>query len=383
MSESGFGVNMRITFFKRSGISKFNYVLFVLMFLLLSIGCLFVYSSSYYSAGLSYGDGFFFFKKQLFGIAVGFVFYFFFSFFDYHRFQRIKYFLIAFSFLLLGLVFIPGVGLTNYGATRWINLRFITFQPSEIAKFTFLVFSASVLSKRSEEVKTFKGILPVLIVGVMNCVFIIMEPNMSITICMACLMIVMLFIGGARAKHFSLMIAPAVAIVVLLIILEPYRLRRLVAFVDPFASSKGEGFQLVQSLLGISLGGMFGVGIFKSRQKYLFLPFSESDFIFSIIAEETGFIGTLIVITLFVFMFLCIIKISKRALDRFGCLLSAGIGSLILIQVLLNVAVVTGLVPPTGLPLPFISAGSTSIMIFMAMLGVVQNVYRQSRKTFV
>jgi cell division protein FtsW len=155
----------------------------------------------------------------------------------------------------------------------------------------------------------------------------------------------------------------------------------LVAFVDPFASSKGEGFQLVQSLLGISLGGMFGVGVFRSRQKYLFLPFSESDFIFSIIAEETGFVGSMFVVLMFVFLFLVIIKISKNAPDRFGCLLSAGVASLILIQVLLNVAVVSGLVPPTGLPLPFISAGSTSIMIFMAMLGVVQNVDRRGVKS--
>ena len=134
----------------------------------------------------------------------------------------------------------------------------------------------------------------------------------------------------------------------------------------------------MQSLLGISLGGMFGTGLFNSRQKYLFLPFAESDFIFSIIAEETGFVGSMFVILLFVMLFICIINISRRANDKFGALLSAGIGSLILIQVLLNISVVTGLVPPTGLPLPFISAGSTSIMIFMSMLGIVQNIHRQS-----
>ncbi|MBP3581188.1 MAG: FtsW/RodA/SpoVE family cell cycle protein, partial [Clostridia bacterium] len=139
-----------------------------------------------------------------------------------------------------------------------------------------------------------------------------------------------------------------------------------------------EGFQLVESLLGISLGGMFGSGIFKSRQKYLFLPFAESDFIFSIIAEEVGFVGVLFLILVFILLFLVIIKIAKNSPDKFGCLLSVGIGSIIMIQVLLNIAVVSGLVPPTGLPLPFISAGSTSIMIFMSMLGVVQNVHRQS-----
>lgn len=359
---------------------RFNIFLPLVMFCLLVVGCVFVYSASYYSAEITYGDKFFFLKKQFFGIAVGLVLYLFFTFFDYHKLEKLRWVFLVVSFILLGLVFVPGIGLTNYGATRWINLRFITFQPSEIAKFAFLIFSASVLSRQSENVKSFKGILPILIVGVMYCFLIILEPNMSITICMAALMVVMLFIGGAKAKHFLLMILPAIAVVVLLIIAEPYRLRRLVAFVDPFASSKGEGFQLVQSILGIALGGAFGVGVFNSRQKYLFLPFSESDFIFSIIAEETGFVGSLAVLLLFVILFLIIIKISKKAKDRFGMLLSAGIGSLIVIQVLLNIAVVTGLVPPTGLPLPFISAGSTSIMIFMAMLGVVQNVARQSIK---
>lgn len=369
---------MKILSFKKSKSSKFNFVLFLLMLVLLVLGVLFVYSASFYSAEITYKDKFFFLKKQLFGIVVGFVFYFFFSFLDYHKLEKMKYFLLVLSFVLLGLVFVPGIGLTNYGATRWIDLRFITFQPSEIAKFTFIIFAASKLSKSVETVKSFKGILLILLVGIIYCGLIIMEPNMSITICMACLMIVMLFLGGAKVKHFFMMILPAVLVVVLLIVVEPYRLRRLVAFVDPFASSKGEGFQLVQSILGISLGGAFGVGFFKSRQKYLFLPFAESDFIFSIIAEEIGFLGSIFVILIFVCMFLCITKISRKATDRFGFLLSAGIGSLILIQTFLNIAVVTGLVPPTGLPLPFISAGSTSIMIFMSMIGVVQNVHRQS-----
>lgn len=360
--------------------NKNNLFLISIMILLLGLGCLFVYSASFYSAKITYDSEIFFLKKQLFGIAVGFAFYIFFSFFDYHKLEKLKYVFLVISFILLLLVFVPGIGLTNYGATRWINLRFITFQPSEIAKLSFIIFSASLLSKRSESVKSFKGILPVLLVGVTYCGLIIMEPNMSITICMASLMVVMLFIGGARAKHFLLMIVPAIAAVILLIIAEPYRLRRLTAFVDPFASSKGEGFQLVQSILGISLGGAFGTGLFKSRQKFLFLPFSESDFIFSIIAEETGFVGALFIIVLFLLLFLVIIKIAKTAKDRFGALLSGGIASLIVIQVLLNIAVVTGLVPPTGLPLPFISAGSTSIMIFMAMIGIVSNVNREINK---
>lgn len=360
---------------------KFNYVLFILMLLLLIIGCIFVYSASFYSAEITYGDKAYFLKKQLIGIAVGIVGFFVFSKIDYHYLAKLKWLLFGISVILLCLVFVPKIGVTNYGATRWINLGFITFQPSEIAKFAFIVVSADILSKSESKVKSFKGILPILLIGGIFCVLIIIEPNMSITICMAMLVAVMLFLGGMKLKHFLILLVPAVLVVVLLIAVEPYRLKRLIAFLDPFASKQDEGFQLVQSLLGIALGSVFGSGIFNSRQKYLFLPFSESDFIFSIIAEETGFVGCLIVILLFIALFVTIIKVARNAGDKFGFLLSAGIASLIIIQVLLNISVVTGLIPPTGLPLPFISSGSTSIMIFMSMLGVVQNIHKNSLKS--
>ena len=365
-----------VTHLKRK--HKFNFALFALMMVLVVIGCVFVYSASFYSAEVTYSDKFFFLKKQIFGVVVGLVCYIFFSLLNYNLLQKIKWVLFAVSVVLLALVFVPGIGLTNYGATRWINLRVITFQPSEIAKLAFIVLSASLLSKSAEKVKSFKGILPILFIGAVYCALIIMEPNMSITICMALLVVVMMFLGGAKFKHFALLILPAILVVVLLIVAEPYRVSRLIAFLDPFASSKGEGFQLVQSLLGISLGGVFGKGLFSSRQKYLFLPFAESDFIFSIIAEEIGFVGCFGIMILFFLLFVCIIRVAKHAKDKFGFLLAAGIGSLILIQVLLNIAVVTGLVPPTGLPLPFISAGSTSLMVFMSMIGIVQNIHKNS-----
>ena len=360
---------------------KVNVSLLILMLVLAFVGCIFVYSASFYSAEITYKDPCFFLKKQIFGIAVGLICYVLFSLLNYNILQRFRWWLTGIAMLLLGLVFVPGIGLTNYGATRWINLRFITFQPSEIAKFAFVVLLASLLSKKAETVKSFKGILPVLVVGAIYCALIILEPNMSITICMALLVVVMLFVGGARFKHFLILSVPAVCLAVLLVLIEPYRFKRLVAFLDPFASMKNEGFQLVQSLFGVSLGGIFGSGVFQSRQKYLFLPFAESDFIFSIIAEETGLVGSFCLIGFYVLLFLCIIKVAKNAKDKFGCLLATGIGSLVLIQVILNLSVVLGLIPPTGLPLPFISAGSTSIMVFMSMMGVVQNVHRQSVKS--
>lgn len=371
---------MKVFSLMHKRVKRVNVALLILVLILSGLGCMFVYSASFYSANLTYGDRFFFLKKQMFGVVVGMVCYVVFSLLNYNILNKVKWWLAGLSVVLLGLVFVPGVGMTNYGATRWINLRFITFQPSEIAKFAFVVLSASLLSKSAEKVKSFKGILPILIIGGIYCVLIILEPNMSITICTALLMVVMLFIGGARFKHFLVLAVPAVALVVVLILIEPYRLKRLIAFIDPFASSKNEGFQLVQSLLGVALGGWFGVGLFNSRQKYLFLPFAESDFIFSIIAEEIGFVGSVFLIALYVLLFLCIIKVAKNAKDKFGCLLASGIGSLVLIQVILNLCVVLGLIPPTGLPLPFISAGSTSMMIFMSMMGVVQNIHKNSTK---
>ena len=372
---------MKILSIKQSKQSSFNFKLFFIMTTLLIIGCVFVYSASFYSAEISYNDKFFFLKKQVFGVIVGFIFFFLFSNINYLFLEKLKWGLVAVSIILLALVFIPGIGLTNYGATRWINLRFITFQPSELAKFSFIVFSASVLSKSTEKIKNFKNLLLILFIGAVFCFLIILEPNMSITICMALLIVVMLFLGGAKIKHFFFLAIPAIILVVVLIMIEPYRLKRLVAFIDPFASKQNEGFQLVQSLLAIALGNMFGSGIFNSRQKYLFLPFAESDFIFSIIAEEVGFLGSLIVIILFLALFFVIIKVAKNSNTMFGFLLASGIASLIIIQVMLNLSVVTGLIPPTGLPLPFISAGSTSLMVFMSMLGVVHNIHKQSVKS--
>ena len=199
--------------------------------------------------------------------------------------------------------------------------------------------------------------------------------------CLALVLLIMLFIGGMSKKHFCILGALGAIAVPLLILIEPYRVQRLMAFLNPWASPQGEGFQLIQSLYALGSGGLFGVGLFESRQKFLFLPFAESDFIFSIIGEELGFFGAIFTLLVFAFLIFLLIKIARKAKDRFGTLLCAGIASVIGVQTLLNVAVVTGSIPPTGLPLPFISAGSTSIVVFMSAIGVVLNVGRQSRKS--
>lgn len=371
---------MKITALKVTKKPSFDYILFICTIILVGFGILMVYSASYYSAEITYGEPMFFAKKQIVGAVLGVLALLAFKFIKYDILKKLKWPALIISLVLLASVFIPGFGVTTYGATRWINLRLFTLQPSEIAKFGFVIFAAASLSKNYTKVKSLIGILPVILSGSIICFLIILEPNMSITICVALTMFIMLIVGGARLRHFLLIGLPMVALAVVLVLIEPYRLKRLLAFLDPWSSAQSEGFQLVQSLFAVGSGGWFGVGLFKSRQKYLFLPFAESDFIFSIIAEEWGFIGCLILCSIFIIIIARGISIAKNAKDRFGCYLATGITAIIALQFLINIAVVTGSIPPTGLPLPFISAGSTSLVVFMAAVGVLQNIHYQSVK---
>lgn len=353
----------------------------LLVFLLTGLGCVFVYSASSYASELRYGNSTVYLTKQIIGVILGFCALVFFSFFPYEKLKKLKGWLVLICIVLLLAVFLPGIGVEKYGASRWINLGFTTLQPSELAKFTLVIFSAAYLSDRYEQVKKFKTLLPVLGVGLAFCLLVIVEPNMSVTMCIGMIMLFMLFIGGARLKHFGMLAMPAAAVVPVLIFMEPYRIKRLMAFINPWASPQGEGFQLIQSLYSLGSGGLFGVGIGNSRQKYLFLPFSESDFIFSIIGEETGWFGCIFIMLLFAALIGFLFFVGRKAKDRFGFLLCCGIGAVIGIQALMNIAVVTGSIPPTGIPLPFISAGSTSLMVFMGAVGIAINVWRRRRET--
>lgn len=328
-----------------------------------------------------YGNGEFFLYKQIIGVVMGTAGMIFFAFVDYHLLKKFKWWIVAVSVVLLCLVFIPGLGMESYGAKRWISILGFSIQPSEVAKFALVIFTAAYMSDHHDKVKTFKGLFPVLAVGGVMCVLIMLEPSMSVTMCIGFVTLFMLIIGGMSKKHTLMFSVPAAAAVPLLIVLEPYRLKRLLAFVNPWASPQGEGFQLIQSLYSLGDGGWFGVGLFSSRQKYLFLPFAESDFILSIMGEEIGFVGTTIFLLVVIFLCWRLIKIGLNAKDRFGTMLACGVAFVIAVQTLLNVAVVTGSIPPTGLPLPFISAGSTSLLVFMSAIGVVLNIDRQSRKS--
>ncbi len=349
-------------------------VLLICVFIMACFGCLMIYSASSYAAEVQFGDSLYFVKKQLIGVVLGTAAMIGVCFFPYKKLIKLKFPAIIVAAILLLLVFVPGIGITNYGATRWIGFGGFSVQPSEIAKYSYVIFTAAYFSKNYEKVKTFRGCLPVLAVGIGFCLLIIVEPNMSITMCVGALMLGMIFLSGTNLKTMALILVPFVAAVPLLIILEPYRLQRLSAFLDPWASPKDEGYQLIQSLYALGNGGLFGVGLFNSTQKYRFLPFAESDFIMSVMGEELGFIGLTVFFVISGFIIFRGFKIAKNCDNRFGFLLASGFTLVYGIQVAINALVVSGAIPPTGLPLPLISSGNTSLIITMASMGVLYNI---------
>lgn len=355
-------------------------VLFLAAVLLLAAyGVVCVYSASSYNAQVQYGDEWFFARKQLIGFLIGTLLFVAAGIFDYRKLRRAGLPALCVSLVLLALVFVPGVGKSNYGATRWIGFGSFTIQPSELAKLGFILFAAGYFAKDPARMGTLKGCLPVLGAGLFVCVLILLEPNMSVTMCMGAVMLGMLFLAGCSKKALACIIVPVLFAVPALILAEPYRLQRLSAFMDPWASPKEEGYQLIQSLYGLSNGGLFGVGLFQSRQKYRFLPFSESDFILSVIAEETGFVGVVCLFVLIGFIAWRGFRIAARCGNFYGFLLAGGITLAFAVQSALNALVVSGCIPPTGLPLPLVSAGNTSLIVTMAGMGVVWSVSRHTR----
>ncbi len=361
---------------------KGDFLILLLTVLLAGFGVVMVYSASYYTAKVQYGDEFFFAKKQFLGFLLGLVGMFFATKFDYRKLKnkKVRFLLVLIAITLLALVFVPGLGKTNYGATRWIGIGGVTIQPSEFAKYALVIFSSGYMSENIGKMRKFKGMFPVLLVGGIICALIIIEPNMSVTMCVGMLMIAMLFLGGVKIKHFLVIAIPALVAIPVLIAMEPYRLLRLSAFLDPWASPKEEGYQLIQSLYALGNGGWFGTGLFQSRQKYRFLPFAESDFILAIVGEEIGFFGLTI---LFLTMLLLVYRGVRTALkvgDFFSFLLAMGITLVYAIQTTINALVVSGAIPPTGIPLPLLSSGNTSLIITMTFMGVLYSISKSAKE---
>lgn len=339
-------------------------------------GLLMQYSASGYAALTRYGDEFFYLKKQSIALVAAVACMLFFSRVEPRLLAKLSPVFLIVSIGLLAALFIPGLGVEMYGATRWLDLGIVTVQPSETAKFALVLFMASVLAEKREI--GFGRFALCAFAAASVCVLIMLEPNMSIAVLVALVAMFMLFVCGVRLKWFAALSVPAVAGAVLLIVAEPYRLKRLLAFLDPWASPLGEGYQLIQSYYALGSGGMFGVGLFNSRQKYLFLPFAESDFVFSVVGEELGFVGCVAVIAAFCALIWYGFRTASRAEDAFSAFAAAGLTSVIAFQTLLNIAVVTGSIPPTGLPMPFLGYGGSSLVTFCSAVGMIDSIARRA-----
>lgn len=371
----------------RSGKRNKKYIqgdslILILTILLSGFGVVAIYSASSYVAETQYGDAWYFTTKQLIGFVIGLAAMLACGKFDYTKLKgkKVRYVALILPMALLLLVFVPGIGKTNYGATRWIAIGGVTLQPSELAKYGFVIFASAYMSENMEKIRTFKGTIPVFLAGGAICVLIIIEPNMSVTMCVGMLMLVMLFLGGMKIKHFLLIFIPVLLLIPVLIIAEPYRLSRLSAFLDPWENPKGEGYQLIQSLYALGNGGWFGTGLFRSRQKYRFLPFAESDFILSIIGEELGFVGIVVLFAASALLIFRGMKTAANANDFFSFLMASGITLVYGIQTVVNALVVSGSIPPTGLPLPLISSGNTSLIVTMASMGILYAISVRNEK---
>ena len=352
----------------------------LILALLMMCGLLTLFSATYYKA-VDQGDALLEVKKQLIGVGLGAFLMLLTSRIPYSFWQKPRVVMLALtgSFALLVLVLIPGIGVYVNGSRRWLNIAGLSFQPSELAKIASVLYLASTLSFRLKQVeRLWTGILPLLVIPAAMFLLILQQPNLSTAGSIMIVAILMMLLAGAKWKHLSLMGVAGLAVGFAYAWVEPYRRERLLSFRNPFAQMSDEGYQLSQSLIAIGSGGLFGRGLGQGRQKFSYLPYPESDFIFAIIGEDFGLFGCCVVILLFVAFAIAGMRIALNCQDRYGCLLAAGITAMISVQAFINIGVVVGILPTTGLPLPFFSAGGTSISLLMAAVGILFNISRHA-----
>lgn len=356
-------------------------MLLTVLLLLLMSGILILFSATYYQA-LHKGDALLEVKRQLIGIGLGTALLLVTSRIPY-TFWRTPTVVVAglvCSLVLLVLVIIPGIGVYLNGSRRWLNIAGLSFQPSELAKIASVLYLASTLSYRGKQLeRLFTGVLPLLVVPGIFFLLILEQPNLSTAGSIMIAAVLMLLISGVKWRHLSLLGVCGLCVGAVYAWIEPYRRERLLSFRDPFAQMSDEGYQLAQSLIAIGSGGLFGRGLGQGRQKFSYLPYPESDFIFAIVGEDFGLLGCTVVILLFVAFAFAGMRIAVNCPDRYGSLLAAGLTAMITLQAALNIAVVIGAMPTTGLPLPFFSAGGTSVSLLMASVGIILNVSRTHR----
>ncbi len=349
---------------------------------LLALGVIMVLSASAPSAFRLEGDSYYYFKKQALFAVIGVIVMFVFSNIDYKVYSsKIIYWgglIVAFGLLIL--VLVPGVGITVNDATRWIKIAGIQFQPSEIMKIALIIFMSATISKNPKRLKKFwRGLMPYLILVGFIAFLLLLEPHMSATVIIVVIAGSILLVGGVKLWHILPFIPLAGIAGYVLSKVEEYRWKRLIIFMDPWKDPLGDGWQIIQSLYAIGSGGLFGVGLGQSTQKYMYIPEPHNDFIFAIWAEEMGLFGVLIVIVLFGIFIWRGIMIAIKAPDLFGSLLATGITVMIGIQAVFSIAVVSSSMPVTGIPLPFFSYGGTALIILLGCVGILLNISRKTK----
>lgn len=357
-----------------------DFILMIVTLMLLAVGLTMVYSASAIWADYKFADSFFFAKRQMLFAGVGIIAMFFIMNVDYWTWRTWAKVLIIICFVLLLLVLIPGVGNVRNGSRSWIGVGAFSIQPSEFMKLAMIVFMAKFLSEKQKLITSFrKGLLPSLGLVFLAFGLIMLQPDLGTGTVMVGTCVVMIFIAGARISHFAWFAVAGLAGFVALVLSAPYRIKRITSFLDPWEDPLGSGFQIIQSLYAIGPGGLFGLGLGQSRQKFFYLPEPQTDFIFAILAEELGFIGGSFVILLFALLLWRGIRIALGAPDLYGSFLAVGIIAMVAIQVMINIGVVTGLMPVTGITLPFLSYGGSSLTLMLMAIGVLLNISRYAR----
>ena len=351
--------------------------LFTVTIILICLGIVMIYSASNIYCWEKYNDEFFFLKRHISFVLIGGLLTFLVMSFDYRRLKKYAKTLLIVSFILLILVLIPGIGREVAGARRWFRFKFLSFQPSELANLAVIIYIADFIARKGNILTTFwKGFLPPMLVLGATLLFILAQPDLGTSVALTIVVMIMLFIAGIRFSYLVSLVLLSIPALYVLIFSVPYRRMRIMAFLNPYMDPKGSGFQIIQSQIALGSGGIFGVGIGQSKQKLFYLPAAHTDFIFSIIGEELGLIGTVGVIILFMLFIQQSLKIIKNAPDKFGYFLSLGLVLMICFKAVINIGVSCGVLPTKGLPLPFISYGGSSFIFDMVSVGILMNIAR-------
>ena len=352
--------------------------LFLAVAALLALGVTMVLSTSYLYSQERFSDGTYFFRKQLFAMTAGLIALIVCSLVPSTIYRRLAYPLLALTLIVLTLVLIPGIGASRGGARRWLTLSGFAFQPAELAKLTIVLYLAHSMAKKEEMIRTFSiGVLPHLMVAGVFLGVLLLEPDFGTALILTMLLYLMLFIGGARVHHLLATGLMALPILIYVMLKAEYRLRRLMTFMDPWREASSSGFQVIQSLIAFGSGQLWGRGLGESRQKLFYLPEAHTDFVFSVIGEELGLLGALMVLALFGVIIVRGLRLTSRIEEPFDQYLAFGLTVLLGLQALIHMGVVMGLMPTKGLVLPFISYGGSAMVINLMEAGILLGLSRR------